>query len=160
MIILGGFTATLRRVTNAPRPTGGQEQEFRKAITCLRYLTDFALLSRYRSHIDSTIGYIRQYLEHFNATKDIFLTYRAGKVAKAKADIVSKELTAQNNIRNFEANANGRTEAQKARDAVEDKQELTFLVNQALVEGSHFNFPKVHLMMHCADQISRYGSLP
>jgi len=28
------------------------------------------------------------------------------------------------------------------------------------VGDSHFNFPKMHLMMHWADQISHYGSLP
>ena len=109
VIILGVFTATLRRVTNAPRPTGGQEQEFRKVITCVRYLTDFALLSRYHSITNSTIGHMHEYLECFHATKDIFLRYRADKAAKAKADIVSKELIAKNNIQNFKANANGRT---------------------------------------------------
>ena len=59
LIILGVFTATLRRVTNVPRLTGSQEQEFRKAITCVQYLTDFALLSYYHSQTDSTIGYMR-----------------------------------------------------------------------------------------------------
>jgi len=33
-------------------------------------------------------------------------------------------------------------------------------MNQVLVEDSHFNFPKMHLIMHWADQISRYSSLP
>ena len=43
---------------------------------------------------------------------------------------------------------------------MEDKEERAYLVNQALEEISHFNFPKVHLMMHWADKILRYGSLP
>jgi len=63
MVILRVFTAGLRRKTGTQRLTSGQEQEFKKAITCVRYLTDFALLSRYRSHTDSTIRYMRQYLE-------------------------------------------------------------------------------------------------
>jgi len=63
IVILGVFTAVLYRKTGTQRPTAGQEQEFKKAITCVRYLTDFALLSRYRSHTDSTIRYMRQYLE-------------------------------------------------------------------------------------------------
>jgi len=45
MVILGVFTASLRRKTNVVCPTAGQEQDFRKAITCVQYLTDFALLS-------------------------------------------------------------------------------------------------------------------
>jgi len=32
-------------------------------------------------------------------------------------------------------------------------------MNQVLVQDSYFIFPKIHLMMHWADQISRYGSL-
>ncbi|KAF8415073.1 hypothetical protein EV426DRAFT_579129 [Tirmania nivea] len=56
--------------------------------------------------------------------------------------MVSKELRAQNNARNIEANLNGRTAAQKARATAEDREEWAYLVNQALVEDSHFNFPK------------------
>lgn len=37
-----------------PHPTAGQEQKFRKSITYVRYLTDFAFLSRYQSHTNST----------------------------------------------------------------------------------------------------------
>jgi len=33
-------------------------------------------------------------------------------------------------------------------------------VNHALVEDSHFNFSKIHLLMHWSNQISQYGSLP
>ena len=36
IVIVGVFTAALRRTTNATRPTTGQEQYFGKAITCLR----------------------------------------------------------------------------------------------------------------------------
>ena len=54
---------------------------------------------------------MREYLQRFHATKEIFLRYQAGKVAKAKADMVSKELTAQSNIRKLEAGAIGRSAA-------------------------------------------------
>ena len=74
--------------------------------------------------------------------------------------MVSKELTARTNICKHEAATIKRWVAQKARAAGKDKEKRVYLVNQALVEDSHFNFPKIHLMMHWADQISRYGSLP
>jgi len=73
MVILKVFTAALRLKIGIQRPTAGQEQEFKKAITCVRYLTDFALLSQYRSHTDSTIRYMRQYLQQFHASKNVFL---------------------------------------------------------------------------------------
>jgi len=160
MVILGVFTACLCRKTNVVRSIAGQEQDFRKAITCARYLTDFALLSQYRSHTDSTIGYMEKYMQQFHKTKDVFLRYRAGKVAKAKADMVSKGLNTQTTAHRLEEKANRCTAAQKARALAEDREEHTYLVNQALVEDSHFNFPKIHLLMHWSDQISQYGSLP
>jgi len=35
IIILEVFTAALHQKTNTPRSTAGQEQDFRKAITCV-----------------------------------------------------------------------------------------------------------------------------
>ena len=78
----------------------------------------------------------------------MFLRYWASKVVKTKADIVSKELTAQTTARRLEDKANEHTATQKARTLVEDREECTYLVNQALIENSDFNFPKIHLLIH------------
>ena len=56
--------------------------------------------------------------------------------------------------RRLEEKANGHMATQKAHTLVEDREEYAYLVNQALVEDSHFNFPKIHLLMHWSDQIS------
>jgi len=101
-----------------------------------------------------------EYLQQFHRTKDVFLRYQASKVTKAKADMVSKELTAQTTAGRLEEKANGRTAAQKACALAEDREEHAYLVNQALVEDSNFNFTKIHLLMHWSNQISQYGSLP
>ena len=93
-IILAIFTASLPRNTDTTRPTAIQQLEFKKAIKCVQYLTDFALLSRYRSHSESTVQYMRDYLQRFHDTKDEFLRFGASKASKGKADIVSRELTA------------------------------------------------------------------
>jgi len=62
--------------------------------------------------------------------------------------MVSKELTAQTTARKLEEKANRRTAAQKACALAEDREEHAYLVNQALIEDSHFNFLKIHLLMH------------
>jgi len=93
MVILSVFTDALRRKTDIERPTASQEREFKRAITCIRYLPDFALLSQFRSHTDSTIGYMREHLPEFRRTKYVILRYRATKATKGRADLVSKELT-------------------------------------------------------------------
>ena len=82
------------------------------------------------------------------------------KASKSKADNVSKELITQNKKRIDEEKQNGCTIIQRSRTLAADRKERTFLVNEALVEDSHFNFPKMHLMIHWADQISWYGCLP
>jgi len=103
---------------------------------------------------------MQEYLQQFHKTKDLFLRYRADKVVKAKGDMVSKELTAQTTARRLEDKANRCTVAQKARPLAEDREEWAYLLNQALIEDSHFNFPKIHLLIHWSDQISQYSSLP
>ena len=103
---------------------------------------------------------MRDYLQRFHDTKDVFLRFRAIKASKGKADIVSKELTAQNSRRDELEKQIERTAAQKARTLAADKQERAFLVNEALFEDSQFNFPKIHLLSHWADQIPRYWCLP
>ncbi|KAF8439589.1 hypothetical protein BGX38DRAFT_1318767 [Terfezia claveryi] len=42
----------------------------------------------------------------------------------------------------------------------EQAQENEELVNDTLTSGAHYNFPKMHLISHFADQIAKYGSLP
>ena len=73
IVILRVFTVVLCWKTGIQYPTGVLEHEFNKAITCVRYLTDFALLSWHHNHTDSTSRYMRQYLEQFYANKNVFL---------------------------------------------------------------------------------------
>ena len=159
-IILAVFIASLRTNTDTTRPTAAQQLEFKKVIECVRYLTDFALLWRYQSHSESTVQYMRDYLQQFHDTKDVFLRFRASKAFKGRADIVSNELTAQNSKWDELEKQIERTAAQKASTLAADEQEHAFLVNEALVEDSHFNFPKIHSLNHWADQIPRYRCLP
>jgi len=91
-VLLGVFTAALRRKTGVQALTGGQQQEFKRAILFVRYIPDFALIARYQSHTDSTVQYMRTYLQRFHETKRVFLRYRASKKSRQRADEVSKEL--------------------------------------------------------------------
>ena len=71
MVILGIFTATQYRKTGTQCPTASQDLDFKRVITCVRYLRDLALRTRYRSHTDRTRGYMQEYLPQFHATKDV-----------------------------------------------------------------------------------------
>ena len=59
----------------------------------------------------------------------------------------------QNRERDEQEKQNECTAAQKARTLAADKHERACFVNEALVEDSHFNFHKIHLLSNLADQI-------
>lgn len=157
-IILGVFTASLRRKTDLPKPTGAQDQEFKRAIEAVRYLTDFGLLARYRSHTDSTVGYMTTYLRRFHRCKDVFLRYRAGKKARNRADAISKELTEE--FASRKASEIPLTGVKRARVLQDEQEERAYRIAEALEDDSDFNFPKMHMLLHYVDQIKQYGSLP
>jgi hypothetical protein len=155
-VILGTFTAALRRNSNQPRPTASQVQEFNKAIRCVRYITDFYLMTQYLSHTDQTIGYMQEYLRGFHETKDIFLRFRAGKKTKGAAAEAHKNLLREQTLQVSEQNLTTSAKAKARQDNTFERQEL---VDEILRDGSHFNFPKIHLISHYAEQITKFGAL-
>ena len=73
--------------------------------------------------MDSRIEYMQAYLQQVHQTKNVCLNYRAVEIGKAKADMVSKELTAKTIARRLEDRTNGRTAGQKARAVADDREE-------------------------------------
>ena len=51
-----------------------------------------------------------------------------------------------------------RTQVEKLIKDLQFKQQITR--NELLEEGSHYNFPKMHIMIHYCDQIEQYRQLP
>ena len=85
-VLLPAFEASLCRPHATERPM------FTKALTCVRSIVDFTLMSQYRSHTDEKIQYLEQYLKAFHDHKDVFKEYRrdkstAWKVRKVTARI-------------------------------------------------------------------------
>ena len=157
-VILGVFTAALQRKSDVGNPTGGQMQDFKKAILAVRYLTDFGLLAHYRSHTDSTINYMSNYLRQFHEYKDIFLRYRVKKRTRDRADEVSKELTAE--FASHKTSDTPLTAAQRACIAEDEKEECSYCIHETLEKDFDFKFPKMHMLLHYTEQIKYYGSLP
>ena len=57
-------------------------------------------------------------------------------------------MTAQNRKQDKLENSIELTSAQIARTLAADKRERSFLLNKALIEDSHFDSPKIHLLGH------------
>jgi len=154
-VILGTFAAALRRYTNQARPTGGQLQEFNKAILCVRSITDFYLMTQYPSHTDQIVSYLQQYLREFHETKDVFLRFGAGKKAKKAAAEAHKNILKEQS----QASVADLTTSAKLKMRQENRLERQEVVDEVLREGSHYNFPKIHLISHYAKQIPKFGTL-
>ena len=48
---------------------------FAKALTCVRSIVDFTLMSLYKSHTNETIQYLEQYINAFDDQQDVFKEY-------------------------------------------------------------------------------------
>jgi hypothetical protein len=71
-------------------PTSSEKPKFTQAILCVKAMIHFDLMAQYRSHTDSTIQYMEEYLDEFHHHKDVFHQYRR---AKRKAEKQRVELT-------------------------------------------------------------------
>jgi len=154
-VIMGAFPVVLCRKANQPHSTGGQVQEFNKAIRYVHSMTDFYLMTQYNSYIDKTISYMQAYLHGFHDTKDVFLQFRAGKGAKkVVAEAYKNLLRAQS-----QASISNLTMSEKAKMHQENNLECRELVEDILKEGAHCNFLKMHRISHYAEQIPKFGAL-
>jgi len=154
-VILGTFAAALRPNTNQARPTGGLLQEFNKAILCVRSITDFYLMTQYPSHTDQTVSYLQQYLRVFHETKDVFLHFRAGKKAKKAAAEAHWNIVKEQS----QASVADLTRSAKLKMHQENRLERQEVVDEVLREGVHYNFPKIYIISHYADQRPKFGAL-
>jgi len=154
-VILGTFAAALHRTTNQPRLTGGQVQEFNKAILCVHSLLDFHLMMQYPSHTDQMISYLKRYLREFHETKNIFFHFRMGKKVKKAAAKTHKNLWKKQ----LQASIADLMTSEKLKLHHIDALQYQELVGEILREGAHYNFPKIHLISYYAEQIVKFSVL-
>ena len=99
---------------------------------------------------------MNDYLQDFHKNKEVFLRFRAGKAVKSQAKVATQQLRSKNSLE-----ASGAyTTSKRLKLNEELRLERSELENEVLSEGASFNFPKMHLISHFTEQISKYGSLP
>ena len=157
-VILACFTAALHQGADASSLPSTAQRDVRMAIRCVRNITDFCLMTQYRSHTPQTIEYMMQYLRGFHESNHIFREFRATKADHQEARVASQQLAiTHSNQANLEDYFQ-LTPTQRAARQREDRDERRQLVHDILNEG-HFNFPKLHLLSHYGLQITQFGSL-
>jgi len=102
-------------------------------------------MSQYGEHNTETLDYLVNYLKRFHDNKSVFLEYRVGKKGKRKVDAAVAEAQATQ-VENYESADTIRRIADAERQT-------------ALEKEAHFNFPKMHLLLHYHEQIREYGEL-
>jgi hypothetical protein len=152
-VILPCFAASLRRPSAAERPV------FTKALTCVRSIVDFTLMSQYTSHTDETIQYLEQFLKAFHDHKDVFKEYRRDKSTIRKVREVSTRIRGENTEVLNQHRLSGVTAAQRRRIADEQRRDLDGIVADIYDEDVDFNFVKIHLLSHFGDHVRRFGNI-
>jgi hypothetical protein len=150
--LLGVVTQSLRGGNPAQCPI------FNRAIECTRKLLEFCMYARYKSHDDATLSYMEDTLHHFHTFKDVFLLGRAGKKAKPKANALRTELVKKRKV-DEEINAETWMPSKKRREMNAWRDYISHEIDVSKELDADFNFPKIHLMSHWAEQVRRSGAL-
>jgi len=159
-VLLAVFTASLTRTSDVAPITLRHKVLCQRAILCVHYITDFILIAQYKVHILRTIQSMQDYLADFHEHKDVFLRFRASKSTKTAAKEATRGLREEYQ-RLLSSDSPLHQSTAKRRKLVEElRLETEEMVDDMLTTGAHYNFPKMHLISHFAEQISRYGSLP
>jgi DNA-directed RNA polymerase subunit N (RpoN/RPB10)/oligoribonuclease (3'-5' exoribonuclease) len=141
-------------------PTSSEKPKFTQAILCVKAMIHFHLMAQYRSHTDSTIQYMEDYLDEFHRHKDVFHQYRAGKRAKRKAEKLRAELTKESKAeREATEGWDNLSRTAKSRQLNEDKTWIESQVKSLVEEESDFNFIKLHLLTHFSEHVKELGHL-
>jgi hypothetical protein len=125
---------------------------FNRAIECTRALLEFYMYARYRSHDDATLSYKEDALHLFHTFKDVFVLGRAGKQVKVKANALRTELVKKRRV-DEETNMDTWTLSKKRREMNAWRDDISHEIDTSKELDADFNFPKIHLRSHWAEQV-------
>jgi hypothetical protein len=114
--------------------------------------------ARYTSHDDTTLSYMVDPLHRFDTFKEVFLLGRPGKKPKAKANALRTELVKKRKV-DEKTNAETWTPSKKRREMNAWRDVISHKLDISKELDADFNYPKINLMSHLAEQVCRYGAL-
>jgi hypothetical protein len=149
--------AVLRAALHGPTPA--QRGVFDRALLCTHALLGFFFYASYTSHDQATLDLMQNALRRFHEHRDVFRQYLSIKRTTAVARELRTELIKQREAALTQRRLEGLLPAtlrdeRHSWDAFIDAEVVDFAE-----DGAHWNFPKLHLMLHFRDQVHRFGSL-
>jgi hypothetical protein len=132
---------------------------FNRAILCTRALLEFFFYASYTSHDQATLDLMENALRRFHEHKDVFRQYRAGKRITTDARELRTELIKQREAALTQRRLEGLSPAALRDERHSWNAFIDAEVVDCAEDGAHWNFPKLHLMLHFRDQVRRFGSL-
>jgi hypothetical protein len=147
--------AVLRNALNGSTPT--QRSLFDRAIRCSRALLEFLFYASYTSHDDDTLDLMENALRRFHEEKDIFQRYRAGKRVAGDARVRRGDLILQRDAELARLRLDGVSPAARQVERHSWDESIRAEVAECTEDGAHWNFPKLHLLLHFRDQVRVTG---
>jgi hypothetical protein len=135
-----------------------QHPIFNSTIACTPVLLKFDMYARHKCHDDASLSYMEDALHCVHICKDIVLLERAGKQVKAKANTWRAELVKKRKV-DEERTAETWMSFTKRHEINAWQDYISRGIDTSKELNVHFNFPKIYLMSHWAEQIRRYGAL-
>lgn len=151
--------ATLAATLSEPAPKSYERQHFTEVLQATKSLLEVAMYMEYDSHDEETMGYLDDAIRTFFVQKKAFLPYRAGKNSAALANDERVRLIQQRDAEIQEAKKRGATATEIKRITTEYKDTIRINVDKVLEEDSHFNFPKIHMLLHVVQSVRMFGTL-
>jgi hypothetical protein len=118
-------------------------------------LLEIYIYARFKSHDDATLSYLEDALHCYHTFKDVFLLWRAGKKAHAKANPLRTELMKKRKV-DMETNAETLTPSKKRREINAWRDYISHEIDISKQLDADFNFRGIPLMSQWAKQVRQY----
>jgi hypothetical protein len=111
----------------------------------------------YKSHDDAKFSYMEDTLCRFHTFKDVFLLLRGSIKAKGKANALRTQLLKKRKIVDA-THADSWMPSKKWRKMNAWWDYISHKIDISKESDTNFNFLKIHMMSHWAEQIRRYAA--
>ena len=140
-----------------PKPT--EKCHFKDALDATRTLVEVCLYLDYRSHTAEMINLLQNAIRLFFVKKETFRPYRAGKNARGEARDKRTNVIAERDKDMERLVKEGATPGEMSLRCVYWNEIIRQEMDDVLVDGAHFNLPKLYMLLHFTENVQKFGNM-